>query len=420
MKKGMISVGIAAMAIIVGVCCYVVGNLKPSNNLIQNPEPVISVTDASDLWLEFLKLENNEKNMVYSPLSITYALKMLAEGASGETKEQIDELIKNVNLSKYESIDKVLSMANAVYVRDTYEEYVKEGYKNSVVEKYDAEIKSDPFAGPENINKWIEEKTFGIIKNMLDENLFRSSFFKMILINALAIEMDWETEFVNGKTRGAEFVKADGEKIIATTMSKVDTTSAAAFYKGEDVTVLSMDLKEYDDTQFEFLAIMPEQEALDTYIEDITMEDIEALDSKLILASDKKVKDGLEINIPKFKYEYNLKLKEDLIKLGMTRAFDANGAEFDNMAETELYVTDALHKANIDFSEKGIKAAAVTVIVMFENVVSIEAVPEYMVVKLDKPFLFLIRDKETKEVWFVGTMYEPNLWEVDMAEYYGG
>ena len=81
-----------------------------------------------------------------------------------------------------------------------------------------------------------------------------------------------------------------------------------------------------------------------------------------------------------------------------------------------LYVSDALHKANIDFSEKGVKAAAVTVFAVMEATAMMEP-KQPIEVKIDKPFVFLIRDKETKEIWFVGTVYEPNPWDKDKAEY---
>lgn len=95
---------------------------------------------------------------------------------------------------------------------------------------------------------------------------------------------------------------------------------------------------------------------------------------------------------------------------------DTTGADFSNISNTILYVSDALHKANIDFTEKGIKAAAVTVIVMADK--SMVATPtKPKEIKIDKPFLYMTRDKNTGEIWFVGTVYEPNYWENDKLDY---
>ena len=90
------------------------------------------------------------------------------------------------------------------------------------------------------------------------------------------------------------------------------------------------------------------------------------------------------------------------------------------MANESLYVSDALHKANIDFTEKGVKAAAVTAFVMKANMALPVEEKHPVEININKPFMFLIRDKNTKEIWFTGTVYEPNKWEDDRAEYEKG
>lgn len=365
-----------------------------------------------DFTMQFLKLENNNKNMVYSPLSIKYALNMLKEGANGNTKTQIENVIGNQNLTKYNNIDKVLSLANGVYIRDTYAEYVKKDYTKVLTEKYNAEIKYDSFSNAKNINDWIENKTLGIIKNMLPNETVQNPYTEMLLINALAIDMEWENSFDSKDTGGADFNLEDGSRMSATTMHLEDSSDNISYYKDNNVTVLTMDLKAYEDTQLEFVAIMPEKK-LSEYVETFTIDEFEDIIEKTTLAS--KTKNGVDISIPRFSFEYNLRLKDDLIKLGITDAFDSNLADFSKMSDTGLYASDALHKANIDFTEKGIKAAAVTVIIMQDNMAL--AKDEPVEINIDKPFLYIIRDKSTNEIWFVGNVYEPNSWEEDKVNY---
>ena len=196
---------------------------------------------------------------------------------------------------------------------------------------------------------------------------------------------------------------------------KKSSDDEVSYYKGKDATLLKMDLKKYDDTQLEFVAIMPE-ENLSDYIDDLKIDDVNKMIEKSKKASE--TKGGLNIYIPKFSFQYNLELKSDLINLGITEAFNDILADFSNMSSSieGLYVSDALHKANIDFTEKGIKAAAVTVLVTMDSAVIAEPTkPEE--IKIDKPFLYIIRDKDTGEIWFVGTVYEPNSWENDKADY---
>ena len=363
---------------------------------------------------EFLKMENKSENIVYSPLSIKYALNMLNEGAKGETKTEIENVIKNLKLTKYENIEKKLSLANAVFVRDEYKEYIKDSYIQDLKQKYNAEFKYDSFANANNVNAFIEEKTFGIIKDMISDNLVQQQTTKMLLLNALAIDMEWENKFSASSTSGEDFTLASGEVIKATTMHKQrNKSSDVSFYKGDDIVSVSMNLKKYGNTQLEFMAIMPNN--LNEYINNLDVKKIDDLKSKEVLASSTNA--GINISIPKFEYEYDLDLSKDLKTLGIKKVFTKE-ADLTNMTNSPegLNVSDALHKAKVEFSEDGIRAAAVTVIAVSENAMPQQG-EEPKEIKIDKPFLFVIRDKSNGEVWFVGAVNQPNLWENDKAEY---
>ena len=346
--------------------------IENSNIINQIEAPIVTENMENSFSFEFLKMENNKSNMIYSPLSIKYALAMLSEGANGNTKTQIDNVIGRLNLTKYKNNDKILSLANSVFIKDEYSQFVKENFKDNLVQRS-----------------------------------------KMILINALAIDMEWANTFDDNDTWGNPFYLENGEQINATTMNKETSSEDISYYKDDNITAITMDLKEYDNTQLEFMAMMPEKN-LDEYIKTITLKDVEEITSKLEKASN--TKNGVDVSIPKFEFNYELKLKEDLQKLGITDAFSSEKADFTNMAETSLYVGEAIHKADVKFSEDGIRAAAVTVFAMFENALPTEE-EQPIRIKIDKPFMFLIKDKKTGEIWFVGTVYEPNLWENDKAEY---
>ena len=157
---------------------------------------------------------------------------------------------------------------------------------------------------------------------------------------------------------------------------------------------------------------MPD-ENLSDYIENFSTDKLDNIIEKSTLAS--KTRNGVYILIPRFSMDYNLELKNDLIELGITDAFDEKLADFSMISDRNLYVSDALHKANIDFTEKGIKAAATTVIYMTCEASIMEAKP--VEININKPFLYVIRDKNTGEIWFLGTVYEPNSWEDDKINY---
>ena len=370
--------------------------------------------DNNTLDFSFLKMENEENNMIYSPLSIKYALKMLQEGADGNTLSQIEKVTSNLSLTKYQNIGRNLSLANGLFIKDSFYSKVKPEYSSLLASQYNAEILQDKFENANNINNWIENKTLGIIKKMLEDNNVTGA--EMILVNALAIDMEWEEQFSDNSTYGKDFYLKDGTEIQATTMTKETSKSNTSYYKNKDITALTMDLEQYGNTNFEFIALMPDKD-LKQYADSFSLEKMNEIDKNLKTAD--KEKDGVIVNIPKFSFEYDLKLKEDLQNLGITDAF--NGlANFEKMANADLYVSDALHKANIDFTEKGVKAAAVTAFVMKANMALPVEEKHPVEININKPFMFLIRDKNTKEVWFTGTVYEPNKWEDDRAEYEKG
>jgi len=370
-------------------------------------------SDISDLDLAFLKMENNKKNMLYSPLSIKYALKMLKEGATGNTYDEIDSVISDdVQLPKYSSIGENLSIANGLFIKDTYYDSVNAEFVNTLDAKYKAEIIEDEFRNASNVNKWIENKTLGIIKNMLDNDTVSNAV--MIIANALALDMEWTYHFNSRNTRGKTFYTEEGS-IVATMMYKEESSQNVAYYLDDDVTAIKINLQKYSGKQFEFMVIMPTSD-LSGYIKNLSKDKIEHIDQNLILASD--TKNGVEIGVPKFKFNYDLKLKEDLIKLGINDAFDMDKASFTKISEKEpVYVSKALHKADIEFSEDGIKAAAVTAFVMKTKAIMPGKNVRPLYIEIDKPFMFMIRDVETKDIWFAGTVYKPNLWENDRSEY---
>ena len=376
-------------------------------NTISSTTETKNIQTRTDFTMQFLQLENNKQNMVYSPLSIKYALNMLNEGTNGNTKTQIENLIENLSLTKYNNIEKILSLANGVYIRDTYSKNIKEEYIKILNDKYNAEVNYDSFNSANNINKWIENKTLGIIKNMIDDSVVENTYTQMILVNALAIDMEWQEQFDSKDTFGEKFYLDNGDTMNASMMHKKTNSDSIAYYQDEEVTALKMDLKKYENVQLEFIAIMPE-ENLSNYIQKFSQNEVDKILNDMKLAS--QVKDGVEITMPRFSFDYNLKLKQDLIDLGITDIFDVEKANLSNVSNDTLYVSDALHKADIDFTEKGIKAAAVTAMIVNDTALIVEKT-EPEVIKINKPFVYLIKDKNTSEVWFVGTVYEPNSWE---------
>ncbi len=438
-ENGSVNLAVLIIIAIIVICLavFIIKTVKPTSqpgnsntqrSLNDNPEeepeeepekePIEDIDYKSeDFSYEFLKMESKENegtNIIYSPLSIKYALNLLNEGANGKTKEEIDNIIGDLKLTKYKNIDKVMSLANSVWIRERYKDEVLDSYNKAVEDKYNAEIKYDEFESAKNINRWISDKTFGIINDFFtDEKIKDDEELFMILVNALAIDMEWDSNFSTNNTANGIFDK-DGSNLNVAFMKKSNVFEDGISYKiDDDVTVLAMDLKEYDGVQLEFDAIMPNEEALDEFITNIDSQKIDKYLSNLTKASE--TEDDVNVKVPKFDFDYSIMLKQELMAMGMKEAFGYS-ADFSKITgDDSLYVNDAIHKADIEFSEEGIRAAAVTTFMLESKAMISEN--DVINVNIDKPFLFVIRDKETGEVWFVGSVYNPVLWDDVKAEY---
>lgn len=490
----------------------------------------LKTSEQSILDFMFLKLENQKENKIYSPLSIKYALKMLEDGANGETKNQISNVLGDITLTKYTS-NKNFSFANSFFIRNAYKEHVKTDFIDNLKNKYDAEVKFDDFANSDNINSWIKEKTLNIIPNIIQDEDVKE--LDLALINALAIDMEWNEKFLcTSNDRGYEIalfnhekkhfddssnweenypkiINVYGEEAVSSTIfdngekeleisgmniyatinnyniiedlgedyikktvadeyrkfakgeeydtehaygdfplsdnisdvgiqkdldeflpryvddlknnyHKLGATTSFSIYTDDDVKVFTKDLKEYEGTILQYIGIMPKKEALNEFVKKIDNDKINNYISNLKDVEDyKNFNEGVVTRIygfiPKFEFEYNLDLLEDLKKVGITDVFDSDKADLSNMVKEPAYIKKALHKANIEFTQDGIKAAAIT---MFGGLgagspfdYEFDVPCEYVDMTFDKPFMFLIKDKETGEIWFTGTVYEPLLWE---------
>ena len=506
-KKGnkkpiLIAIIVVLVLAIVGVCGYMVytryfveEKSTTVKSSVKKSQYRLSGNGLEDFDLRFLQLENEAKNKIYSPLSIKYALAMLQEGASGDTKEQITNLIGDYKPKAYPNSDH-MSFANAMFIRNTFKDQVREEYTKNLKDKYNAEVILDEFSSPDNINNWVSDKTFKLINNLIDD-VSENNFF---LINALAIDMNWNNQlqckegrtipcmpyFVkyqhekytdsvreiydnfekvkfNGKdvdaavigasinkydiikelgednirkTVGAElqaYIDKGGEmcgetyeswmdnyiKTLGANYKSVDQSTDFYLTESDDVKVFAKDLKEYDGITLQYVGIMPKKVELDEYVKNIDSKNINELINGLKNISFENFKDGVVTkihgNIPFFKYEYSLPLLKDLKKMGINNIFDINKSDLSNMITGEKqYIDKAVHKANIEFSNDGIKAAAATAFggsgaagcfIDFDH--EYEVPIEEIDLTFDKPYMYIIRDKATGEVWFTGTVYDP-------------
>lgn len=207
-----------------------------------------------------------------------------------------------------------------------------------------------------------------------------------------------------------EYIEAINENY-----KRVDKSTDFSIYEDETVKAFAKDLKEYNGTTLQYVAIMPQEEELDTYIENVTAEDVNKVIDNLKDLKTENFEDGVVTQIvgyiPKFKFDYTLNIAEDLKDMGVEDVFTIDRANLKGITDEEAYINKTIHKANIEFTQDGIKASAATFMGGAGAGDTFDYLYDVPVEKIDltfnKPYMFIIRDKETGEVWFAGTVYEP-------------
>ena len=207
-------------------------------------------------------------------------------------------------------------------------------------------------------------------------------------------------------------------KDIDANYNQISSSTDFMFYDDENVKVFAKDLKEYNGTTLEYVGIMPKQEKLDNYIKNIDEKKLNEIIKNLIDTSkienfDDNIVTRITGEIPLFNFEYELSLMDDLKALGIKNVFDSKYADLSNLTSSKgEYINSTKHKANIEFSNDGIKASAATSLGGAGNAGGgfdylFDIPVKEIDLTFDNPYMFLIRDKKTGEVWFVGTVYEP-------------
>ncbi|MBR6243814.1 MAG: hypothetical protein IKQ90_10010 [Ruminococcus sp.] len=347
---------------------------------------------------------NEDKNILVSPLSIMTALSVAANGASGNTLKEIEEALGGLTIDEINeytanfinraSSDDTsrLDIADSVWYRDSEDLHIKTSFLENVVKYYNGEVYKSDFDNStvNDINAWISNNTGGMIKQLIDR-LDKEQM--MVILNAVYFDAEWEDKYdraypgtftnYDGSTADVEFMGA-GEDYY------YELDGAQAFRK------------QYKDRKYSFVGILPD-EGTDIY------EYIAQLDKKDIYDDLKETYPDpylLSVTMPKFKYNYTTSLNKILNDMGIKTAFSPSGADFSEMGSSDLgnlYIQNVLHKTAIEFNETGTRAAAVTAIFMAAS-----AAPPEKIVNLDfnRPFVYMIVDNETDLPVFIGAIEE--------------
>ncbi|MDY6764530.1 MAG: serpin family protein [Halobacteria archaeon] len=383
-------------------------------------------TDFAFDLLDQLVTESPQSNLFVSPYSISVALAMTWAGARGKTEDQmadamhytlgqdrlhtafnaLDQKIEEANNNEgsnneddengEEKVPFQLEIANSIWGQRGYP--FRDEYLDTLARNYGAGLRtldfsSNPNEARETINNWVEEKTNDRIKDLLPEGVI-TALTRLVLTNAIYFKANWQHTFPEEATEDAEFKALDGSK---STVPMMQQSNKFPYAEVDGHKLIELP---YVGNRVGMVVMLPKEGEYEEFENSLNSERLEELLGKL------KTKEGT-IHLPKFEYDSKFALKNALSALGMPVAFDPNKANFEGMADLEkaggnLYIRSVVHKSNITVDEKGTEAAAATGVVV--NATSAPIDPFEMVV--DRPFVFLIRDRKTGSLLFLGRIVD--------------
>jgi serpin B len=353
------------------------------------------------------KLRAKEGNLFLSPFSVSTALAMTSAGARGET---LDQMASTLHLPP----QKELHPANAALLRQVNAGGKKRGYELVTAnalwgqrgyhflpafvklnkDNYGAGLREVDFAGDtegarRTINAWVEKETKDKIKDLLGPGVL-DSMTRLVLTNAIYFKGDWLRQFKKDATREEAFQLGGGKSVKAPLMHQ---TGKFGYLDGGTFQALEMP---YAGKDLSMVVLLPKKaEGLADLEKSLTPENLAGWLKRLR-------EQEVEVALPRFKVTAEFELKPVLASMGMTLAFGRK-ADFSGMnGRRDLYLSAVVHKAFVEVNEKGTEAAAATGVVVREK--SARVTPVF---RADHPFVFLIRDRRSASVLFMGRLANP-------------
>ena len=373
---------------------------------------------AFDIYSELDKSEDS--NIFYSPYSISAALAMTYEGAKGQTADEMKSVFhfpeSNILRPNFAAIYNEINRGNKAYELRTgnalwaqYDYQFLEDYTSRIEQYYGGKVanldfKQETEKSRQTINSFIEEQTNDKIKDLIPAGVL-SPMTRLVLTNAIYFKGTWEWEFDKSDTRDQDF-KIAPTNVVKTPMMYMDPDKARFNYA--DLGKLQILELPYKGEKISMLILLPKQgedydyETGERIVSEYTLGDIEFSAEKLNEYKSQMQETKLDsISLPKFEFDTKYFMKETLSSMGMPTAFGA--ADFSGMDGTKnLQISQVIHQAFVKVDEKGTEAAAATAVVMRDTA----AMPSN-VFRADHPFIFIIQEKETGNILFMGRVTDP-------------
>ena len=397
-------IALAAAAIMTLTACSVQATGTPELQAV-----VDGNTDfAYELYQE-LADDSGDDNFFFSPHSISVALAMTYAGAREETAEAMADtmhftLPQETLHPSFQVLDDAITSREGLELFTANSLWGQQGYNflpdflNLLNASYGAGMNLVDFVGDSEgarviINDWVYEETREKIEELIPPRGV-DALTRLVLVNAIYFKADWLTQFDPEDTFDGSFRLLDGNRIDAKMMSM---NAELPFLWTQDYSAIELP---YSGEDLSMVIILPSTEnfnEIESSLDKSMVDDI----------VDRMTETELAIILPKFEMESTFRLHDALSSMGMSVAFNFGEADFSGMDGTQdLFISDVFHKAYVLVNEEGTEAAAATAVVMTLGSASS---PGFIA---DHPFIFLIRDRETGAILFMGRMMDPSTAQV--------
>jgi serpin B len=342
------------------------------------------------------------ENVFLSPAGLAFALSMVADGAQGETRRQIKNVLQltnggadldQANLALFEHLTTLdpkikLEIANSVWTaRDAK---IKPPYLAALRQFYEAEVTNVDFKNPataQKINAWCSDHTHGKIPQMVSPPLDAE---RLILLDAIYFKGDWSAPFAKDRTRNQPFTLADGKTVVRALMER---RGQFTYFENDDFQAVDLPYAGGAVSMYVFLP----KNSLSSFMKSLTLENWQRWTMQF------GSRRGT-LRMPRFKLENSYGLNKVLEALSMRDAFTPQ-ADFHGISDEPLQIDWVKQKTYVDVNEQGTVAAAVTGIGVMASAIRREEPPFQMIV--DRPFFLAICDDQTGTILFLGTILDP-------------
>ncbi len=384
------------------------------NKFANNKVTVKEIAEANNEFTVNLykKLGEDNTNLVFSPYSISSALAVTYAGARGETVREMSDVLwfpedQDAFHPAYKAFtDSILisgkekgtelNIANALWVQEDYRliqdflDMAKEYYRANA-ENVSFKTPSDQEKSRQKINQWIEKKTNNKIKELISQGIL-NELTRMVITNAIWFNGNWLHPFEKSRTSPSIF-HITREKSVTTDF--MHQKKEIGYYEDDDVQAIEL---LYKGQKMSMVIILPKKTEGWKLIGKILSSE------RLTIINEGMKPHKINMAIPKFSIESEFNLKEILYKMGMEQPF-TNDADFSGMTEeNDLRIDEVIHKAFIEVNETGTEAAAATAVTMALKTAIEEDIIQFVA---DHPFLYIITDKTTGGIIFMGRYVNP-------------